>query len=554
MAKARATHGDFYDYSKSVYTGGLNPLTIVCPVHGEFQQRASDHANVGKGCKLCGVARSSPDRFSREEFIDRAVERHGPFYDYSLSQYNGYKKPVTVVCPVHGKFSQIAGKHLAGNGCPVCKKGRIVRKYKSKTREERFAEWLARSSEKHKGFYNYDKVVFHDSKTPVEIVCPEHGSFLQTPNNHVNGGCRCPVCADESKKALFMKPSEGWIDGFIKAHGEAKYDYSGTGEISSCLQSIPIVCPAHGVFRQQAYVHLSGHGCPKCSHKVSTPEDELYEWLTGILPGETVIRSTRKVISPYELDLYVPGRRVAVEFNGTYWHSDARKSKLFHQKKSLLCRDKGILLVHVYEYDWVLRQDACKRLLTGKLGINGKPYHARLTEVRPVGPCREFLEANHFQGTVSSSVRYGLFYGGEMLALMTFGRPRYTENHTWELLRFCSLSGVRVRGGAGKLFRRFVRDHLRTGDTVVSYARLDYSAGGVYKALGFAEDGICPPDYVWVKQSLRVLGRQSTQKHRLPALLGDKFDAAKSEAGNMRDAGYKRIYSAGNLRYVYTHA
>ena len=61
------------------------------------------------------------------------------------------------------------------------------------------------------------------------------------------------------------------------------------------------------------------------------------------------------------------------------------------------------------------------------------------------------------------------------------------------------------------------------------------------------------PDYVWVKSNSTILKRYSTQKHKLPKLLGKKFDASKSETENMKKAGFKRIYSAGNLRYVYRH-
>jgi hypothetical protein len=209
--------------------------------------------------------------------------------------------------------------------------------------------------------------------------------------------------------------------------------------------------------------------------------------------------------------------------------------------------------VHIYEFDWTLRKDACKRLLRGKLGTQERKVSARSLAVKSDAADGEFLEANHFQGKVPSSVRYGLFEGDVMVALMTFGRPRFAHGHTWELLRFCSMAGLRVRGGAGKLFARFKRDHLLPGDTVISYARMDYSNGGVYVAMGFSGGDVCAPDYTWVKQPNIILRRQSTQKHKLPKLLGNKFDATKSESENMKGAGYKRIYSAGNLRYVYAH-
>lgn len=553
IRKARAKHGDFYSYDKSDYTGAHALLTITCPEHGDFQQRAGDHANVGKGCKLCGVRRSSPAAFTVEHFISEARKTHGDFYDYSKVIYTTYKQLVSIVCPVHGEFQQRAGQHLRGNGCPSCRSGNKVSIYRAKTRAERCDEWKVKAATAHGGRYDYSRAEFVNSKITVEIVCPEHGSFFQSPCNHLHGRCACPECAIISKSSNLLKSSDKWVSEFRAKHGDI-YNYDITENVASATCRIPITCSKHGVFLQQAYVHLSGHGCPKCANQVSTPEGEVYDWLVAELPDSVVLRGKRNVIPPYELDAYIPDKSLALEFNGTYWHCDDLKEKLYHQKKSLMCRERGILLLHIYEYDWSLRREACERLIRGKLGVGERKLNARSLVVAEVGHCSKFLEENHFQGSVASAVRYGLFDGDNMVALMTFGRSRYNKSYTWELLRFCVADGTRIRGGASKLFSRFTREHLKPADTVVSFARLDYSAGGVYEAMGFAYDGVCSPDYVWTKQPGVVLRRQSTQKHRLAKLLGNMFDTDKSEAENMKRSGYKRVYSAGNLRYVYTHA
>jgi hypothetical protein len=282
----------------------------------------------------------------------------------------------------------------------------------------------------------------------------------------------------------------------------------------------------------------------------------LFAWLTDRCPGVDILRGDRRAIAPYELDLLLPAKRLAVEFNGTFWHADTRKDKWYHQKKALACAAKGIQLVHIYEYDWDRDQQACLQLLAGKLGTSDEVLNARALQIRAVrsSEASAFLAVNHFQGAVNAPVRLGLFDGERLVSLMTFGRPRYGGGYQWELLRFCSLASVRVRGGAGRLFKAFVRQHLTLGDKVVSFARLDYSRGGVYEALGFVREEVCAPDYVWVKQPKLVLKRYATQKHLLPALLGKDFDPAKSESENMRSARYNRVYSAGNLRYVFTHA
>lgn len=554
IRKAKKKHGEFYDYSRAVYDGAHTLLEIVCPLHGSFMQRAGDHANVGKGCKQCGAVRATPTPFSTADFVRQSAETHADFYSYEKSVYSTYKLPLTITCPTHGDFSQRAGQHMRGNGCPLCRRGRKSSKFKGQTRQQRFESWLERADKLHSGFYSYARVVFVNTKTPVTIVCPAHGEFSQTPGNHVDGPCGCPQCASKSKSDLRTKSHAGWIAGFLDAHGESAYDYTVCEDIAAATQRVSIGCHSHGVFRQQAYVHQQGLGCPKCSGKESTPEVEMREWLAATLPpGEELQMNTRSVIPPFELDVYLPGLKVALEFNGTYWHCDERKARLYHQKKSLACRSLGIQLIHVYEHDWDSRPEACKQMIAGKLSLGCQSLNARSLSLREVGNDAGFLRANHFQGSVAASVGYGLFDADRMVALMTFGKSRFNDAHTWEMLRFCSLRGCRVRGAASRLFAAFRRGHLALGESVVSYARLDYSSGNVYQALGFVEEAVCAPDYVWVKQPGVVLGRQATQKHKLGKLLGKRFDADKSEAENMKSCNYKRVYSAGNLRYVYRH-
>lgn len=43
IQKAREVHGDKYDYSKANYVDGRTKVTIICPVHGEFQQIPQAH-------------------------------------------------------------------------------------------------------------------------------------------------------------------------------------------------------------------------------------------------------------------------------------------------------------------------------------------------------------------------------------------------------------------------------------------------------------------------------------------------------------------------------
>ena len=59
-------------------------------------------------------------------------------------------------------------------------------------------EFIKRSKEIHKNKYNYNKTIYVDNKTKVEIECPEHGIFSQLPGNHLKGH-GCPDCSNNRK-------------------------------------------------------------------------------------------------------------------------------------------------------------------------------------------------------------------------------------------------------------------------------------------------------------------------------------------------------------------
>lgn len=551
VAKATAKHKGFYTYAGSVYTGSNAKVTITCPVHGDFEQLASDHANTGKGCKACGNRRGAPAAFTLADFIRLAKARHGDRYDYAAAVYTTYKKRLIIRCPLHGSFEQIAGKHLKGHGCPTCRDGKAQARNSSASLEQRCAAWKKGAAAQHNGVYDYAEAEFTSSKTPVKILCPDHGAFYQSPDNHLNNTTACPQCSRTSKSKKLQKTPQEWLQIFRAVHGE-RYDYPFPDTLQGCTEWITVQCKEHGDFTQRVDVHSQGGNCSRCGTRISAAEDTLTAWLQELLPKVNMIMNSRQIIKPQELDIYIPSKSLAIEFNGTHWHSDTYKPRLYHQEKSLRCQEKGIQLIHIYEYDWVMRTEACKRLLRGKLGTTVR-LHARKLQIRECDACRDFLAANHFQGYVAATVSYGLYEGESLRALMTFGPSRFGGGYDWELLRYCVADGFRIAGGASRLFQSFTRQHLKPGQILVSYARMDYSQGAVYQKLGFTLEAICPPDYSWVLQPYKILKRYATQKHRLKTLLGKKFDPLKTETENMKGAHYKKIYSAGNLRYTYRH-
>lgn len=190
IKRSNTIHNSKYDYSEVEYINAKTPVKIICPIHGEFYQLPYNHT-IGKGCKICAInLNSNKLKKSKEQFVKDAIEVHGDKYIYSDSKYINDSSKIEIECPLHGTFSQIANKHLQGNGCPDCR----VQRTKDTNQNKHSLLFPKRSAEIHNNYYDYSKVDYKNSKTPVEIICPKHGSFLTKPYNHLLGR-GCPVCS-----------------------------------------------------------------------------------------------------------------------------------------------------------------------------------------------------------------------------------------------------------------------------------------------------------------------------------------------------------------------
>ena len=202
--RAKEVHGNKYDYSKSVYKGVHDKICIICPEHGEFWQEANNHLH-GKGCPKCKYEKIADDRkYTTEQFILKAREVHGWKYDYSKVDYKDSHTKVCIICPIHGEFWQKPDNHYK-YGCDKCGDKTISEKQTLTTEE-----FIEKARKVHGDKYDYSKVEYINNKKPVCVICPKHGEFWQTPNNHLRGN-GCPTC-NESKLENEMRE-------FLKENG-----------------------------------------------------------------------------------------------------------------------------------------------------------------------------------------------------------------------------------------------------------------------------------------------------------------------------------------------
>ena len=253
IEKANEVHGGKYGYSKVVYRNSYTKVIIICPIHGEFEQTPSSHLS-GQGCSKCAGNASC----NTEEFIEKANEVHGGKYDYSKVVYRNSYTKVIIICPIHGEFEQLPSSHLSSRGCPKC--AGIT---KSNTEE-----FIKKANEVHGGKYGYSKVNYVNNRTKVTIICPIHGEFEQVPSSHLNGH-GCPKCGETKSN------TEEFIEKANEVHG-GKYGYSKVNYVN-VKTKVTIICQKHGEFEQLPNNHLRGAGCPKCAGTAKSNTEEFIE-------------------------------------------------------------------------------------------------------------------------------------------------------------------------------------------------------------------------------------------------------------------------------------
>lgn len=282
----------------------------------------------------------------------------------------------------------------------------------------------------------------------------------------------------------------------------------------------------------------------------SFQEKEMIVFIQSQTKHEIRIRD-RKLLVNQELDVYIPDICTAFEFNGNYWHSSLIKDRDYHQKKTIACAKLGVRLIHIFEYEWQNDTDKIKSFISDILNENNKVVYGRNTSIKEISAkdTEEFLEAYHLQGNAQSSIRLGCFdkANGELLGVMTFGKPRFTPGYDYEIIRLAWKTSFRVVGGTEKLFQHFISEYKP--NSILTYADISKFTGNVYTRLGFklTQDPITPPNYAWVRhQGDIVLSRHQTQKQKLLELGYGAYDMTEDEI--MTNLDFYKIYNSGNLR------
>ena len=420
---------------------------------------------------------------SNDEFIREVQLIHHNRYDYSKVKYINNKTKVCIICPDHGEFWQIPSDHLNGKGCPQCA-GNV--RYNKDT-------FVEKAKIIHNDRYDYSKVQYVNAHTKVCIICPEHGEFWQTPNNHLNGN-GCPLC----KNRKIGNVLRDTVEGFIEKSNELN-------EITNCL-------------------------------KVLLPQQR-----------------NREILRNREIDIYIPLLKLGIEYNGLHWHSERLgKGKNYHLDKLNKCNEQGIRLIQIFEDEWINHRDICESKLKQICGLNTNPkIYARKCEIREItnkNEAYEFLDKNHIQGRTGFTIGLGAYYNNELVGVMTFKKDK---EEYWDLNRFATDINYQCIGIGGKLFKYFTRNY--DYQEIKSFADRRWTTdptNNLYTKLGFEFDSYVPPTYWYYKDGEitrhHKFGFRKQILHKRYSLPLDLKESEMTET-----LGYTRIWDCGLIKYVY---
>lgn len=533
-----------------VSKGSKTEVFWQCPDHDIHVFKASVAGMVRRtGCRLCSKQLVIPG-------VNDAMTTHGSVINKIFDFDNNDLDPNTVSSGTAKKFNwkcpECSTEWVTsmmsitrGSGCPTCAGTRV---------KPGFNDIASTHSSLVASFWDYNrntidpKNISKGSTNKVWWLCPKcYHSWDSAPYNVIGNGSRCPLCSNKVVVSGINDLSTTDPD-VVKTLWSTRNSIeptlvhrgSNTPRLWECLRGHQWSAPVSDVV-------VRGTRCRSCSKSVSDQEREVHKFISDSYTGD-VLFNDRTILEGQEIDIYIPEYRLAIEYNGVYYHSTAFNRTYTNREKYEKIISMGMNLLIIWSDDWKYKQDVVKSQILHRIGLGGRRIGARKTEVveMDVGTSREFMDLNHIQGAgAGGSIRLGLRDrdSGDIVAAMTLQRRSSEE---LELTRYCTSTSV--PGGHSKMISFVDRNY--TFDRIVTFADRCVSSGGLYESTGWTDDKQLRPDYWYLRGDRRVNKRQFRKKafKDSPDL---KYDSNMTESEMAELNSIYRIYDIGKIRYIH---
>lgn len=290
----------------------------------------------------------------------------------------------------------------------------------------------------------------------------------------------------------------------------------------------------------------------------SSGEIEIKNFIQGL--GFDVEKSkNRKLLNGKEIDIIIPELKIAIEYNGLYFHTEKMgKTSNYHLNKTIECYNIGYKLYQIFEDEWILKKDIVKNKIKHILKCNdGIKVGGRKIKIKKITSEEKsvFLNNNHIQGNDASTIYYGGFYNNVLIGVITFNEQRNmtkSVKNEYELSRYAVDQNYVVMGLASKFIKHFIDEY--NPDKIISFADRRWTPNddhNLYTQIGFKLNGIVQPRYFYYNSKFNRYKRfhkfgfgKNTLKKKYPNL-----DFSKSEKELTEELGFDRIWDCGLFKY-----
>lgn len=284
----------------------------------------------------------------------------------------------------------------------------------------------------------------------------------------------------------------------------------------------------------------------------SYSEKELVDFVKSIYSDE-IMENTKRIIPPKELDIYIPKMKLAIEYNGLYWHDENHIDKNYHLMKTNMCNEKGIDLIHIFENDWLYKKEIVKSMIASRLGVYKEKIFARKCKIKEIekDQAKIFFDENHLQGFAYGDLYLGLMFNDELIQCICINKKGWHDGNV-ELTRMVTKLNTQVIGGFSKLMKH-ISDYIEY-KSITSYVYKAWFNGKGYIESGFKIVKENSPSYSYVVNGRRV-HKSHFRKNKIKKMFerGELkfYDSNKTEHENMIENKIYRIYDCGTMKVIY---
>lgn len=367
-------------------------------------------------------------------------------------------------------------------------------------------------------------VEYQNKDTKIPLICPKGHAWGTTWGKWQNG-YRCFECNASKKKTIEE------IDEFLISRKESLI----SKVYENAHSPLIIKCDKGHEYNTKWNKIQSGYGCPRCNESMG--QAQVSSWLENL--GIQYITNDNNTIKGMELDIYIPNKKLAIEYNGLYYHSEKFRGNTYHLNKLKTCLNNDIQLIQIFDYEWKERNAQVKNFIASKLGLN-KPISARKTKFVEVDKkfAADFLKEYHILGSCSAENYYALTINMEIYMMIAIGKHHRQTSNEVILKRLCTKAGFTIVGGLSKILSHI--PHKR----IITYADRRFSEGNVYIAVGFKIKENTRPDYFYMK-GIKHFSKQLLKKNKAEQTSG------MSEAELRSAQGYLKVWDCGKKVFVY---